>query len=171
MPSCTRSREPAQQTCPPLNQMPSTTPSTAASRSASAQITKGDLPPSSSVSPLPDPAVARRIARPTSVEPVKATLSTPSWATSAAPVSPAPKTMLTTPAGTPASVQSSAKASAVSGVCSAGFSTTVLPAASAGAIFHASIKSGKFHGITCAQTPQGAAPGNSASSAAAQPAW
>ena len=40
--------------------------------------------------------------------------------------------------------------SAVSGVVSAGFSTTVLPHASAGAIFHASISSGKFHGMTCA---------------------
>ena len=37
----------------------------------------GDLPPSSSDSFLPVPAVALRIARPTSVEPVKAILSTP----------------------------------------------------------------------------------------------
>ena len=37
----------------------------------------GDLPPSSSESFLPEPAVALRIARPTSVEPVKAILSTP----------------------------------------------------------------------------------------------
>jgi hypothetical protein len=32
-------------------------------------------------------------------------------------------------------------------VVSAGFSTTVFPAASAGAIFHAAISSGKFHGM------------------------
>ena len=57
--------------------------------------------------------------------------------------------------GSPASLQSSAKASAVSGVNSAGFSTTVFPAASAGAIFHASISSGKFHGMICPQTPTG----------------
>ena len=38
--------------------------------------------------------------------------------------------------------------SADSGVVSAGLMTTVLPAASAGAIFHASMSSGKFHGIT-----------------------
>ena len=76
-------------------------------------------------------------------------------ATSAAPVSPSPVTMLTTPSGRPASRQISAKASAVSGVYSAGFSTTVLPAASAGAIFQASISSGKFHGMTWPQTPTG----------------
>ena len=35
----------------------------------------------------------------------------------------------------------------MSEVNSAGFSTTVLPAASAGAIFHASISSGKFQGM------------------------
>ena len=62
----------------------------------------GDLPPSSSVSALPEPAVASRIFRPTSVEPVKAILSTPSWRTISSPVAPSPVTMLTTPAGTPA---------------------------------------------------------------------
>ena len=31
----------------------------------------------------------------------------------------------------------------------------MLPAASAGAIFQASISSGKFHGMTCAATPSG----------------
>ncbi|GAA2915376.1 hypothetical protein GCM10020221_08870 [Streptomyces thioluteus] len=41
------------------------------------------------------------------------------------------------------------------GVVSAGLRTTVLPAASAGAIFHASISSGKFHGMTCPATPSG----------------
>jgi hypothetical protein len=35
----------------------------------------------------------------------------------------------------------------------AGLRTTVFPAASAGAIFQASMRSGKFHGITCAATP------------------
>ena len=64
--------------------------------------------------------------------------------------------MLTTPGGSPASAQISAKASAVSGVNSAGFSTTVLPAASAGAIFQDSISNGKFHGMICPQTPTGA---------------
>ena len=60
----------------------------------------------------------------------------------------------------------------MSGVVSAGLSTTVLPAASAGAIFHASMSSGKFHGITCAATPsgRGSGPKPACSSLSAQPA-
>ena len=49
----------------------------------------------------------------------------------------------------------SARTSAVSGVVSAGLSTTVLPQASAGAIFHAAMSSGKFHGMICPATPIG----------------
>ena len=45
----------------------------------------------------------------------------------------------------------------MSGVVSAGFSTTVLPVASAGASFHAAISSGKFHGMIWPATPSGAA--------------
>ncbi len=41
------------------------------------------------------------------------------------------------------------------GVCSAGFSTTQLPAASAGASFHTAIRMGKFHGMICPTTPSG----------------
>ena len=67
--------------------------------------------------------------------------------------SPSPVTMLSTPGGSPDSCASSANASAVSGVNSAGLSTIVFPAASAGAIFHASISSGKFHGMICPTTP------------------
>jgi hypothetical protein len=67
------------------------------------------------------------------VEPVKATLSTSICPASAAPaVSPNPGTTLTTPSGTPAAAMSSASSSALSGVCSAGLSTTVLPVVSAG---------------------------------------
>ena len=101
------------------------------------------------------PATDLAITLPTSVEPVKATLSTSGWSTSAWPVPPAPVTMLTTPGGRSACWQISAKSSAVSGVVSAGLSTTVLPQASAGAIFHASISSGKFHGMTWPATPSG----------------
>lgn len=71
----------------------------------------------------------------------------PGWFTISAPVSPKPVTMFTTPAGNPACWQTSANISAVSGVDSAGFRTTVLPAARAGAIFQASIISGKFQGM------------------------
>ncbi len=44
---------------------------------------------------------------------------------------------------------------AVIGVCSAGLTITVQPAASAGAVFQATIGIGKFHGMTWAQTPTG----------------
>ncbi len=146
-PSCTRMREPAQHTWPWLNQIASTTPSTTESRSASSKTTKGDFPPSSRLSRFPLPAVASRIARPTSVEPVKAILSTSGCATSAAPVRPSPVTTFTTPGGRPPSRHTSAKRSAVRGVNSAGLRTTVFPVASAGAIFHASMSKGKFHGM------------------------
>ena len=116
------------------------------------------LPPSSRVAFLSVPAMDFAIARPTSVEPVNATLSTSGWATSARPVSPAPVMMLTTPGGRSACWQISANSSAVSGVVSAGLSTTVLPQASAGAIFQASISSGKFHGMTWPATPSGWVP-------------
>lgn len=44
----------------------------------------------------------------------------------------------------------------VGGVCYfPGFSTTVFPAASAGAIFHVASISGAFHGVMSAQTPAG----------------
>ena len=45
--------------------------------------------------------------------------------------------------------------SAVSGVSSAGFSTTVLPAASAGPSFQEAIVSGKFQGVISPTTPSG----------------
>ena len=93
---------------------------------------------------------------PTSVEPVNATLSTSRMrGERRARVSPKPVTMLTTPGGKPASSISSPRRSAESGVCSAGFSTTVLPQASAGPSFHAAISSGKFHGMIWPTTPTG----------------
>ncbi len=92
---------------------------------------------------------------PTSVEPVNAILSMPSCSTIACPIAGPPARMFTTPGGRSASAMISASTSAVSGVVSAGLSTTVLPQASAGAIFHAAISSGKFHGMTCPATPSG----------------
>ena len=146
--SWTSRRLPAQQTCPWLKKMPLTMPSIAWSMGASSKTMLAALPPSSRVSFLPVPAVERAIERPTVVEPVKATLLTPGCATRAAPVAPGPVMMLTTPGGRSACCRISAKINAVSEVFEAGLSTTVFPAASAGAIFHASIISGKFHGIT-----------------------
>src|SRR3989442_10647735 len=96
------------------------------------------------------------ICRPTSVEPVNEILSTSGWRTRAAPaVDPPPGTTLKAPAGKPASRVSSAKASAVSGVSEAGLSTTVQPAAKAGANFQLAMLSGKFQGTMAPTTPIG----------------
>ena len=76
------------------------------------------------------------------MEPVSDTMRTFGWFTNGLPtVGPRPKTRLSTPAGK-ISDASSTMRNAVSGVCSDGLSTTVLPAARAGAIFQATIISG-----------------------------
>ena len=64
-------------------------------------------------------------------------------------------TTLRTPSGRPACWKMSTKASAVSGVRSAGLNTIVHPAATAGAILRAAMASGKFHGVTNTQGPTG----------------
>jgi len=132
-----------------------TIPSTAWSIGASAKTMFAAFPPSSRVSRLRVPASAFWIRLPISVDPVNAILSTPGCPASAAPVSPAPVTTFTTPGGSSASSTIRARRSAVSGVVSAGLRTTVLPHASAGAIFHAAMRSGKFHGMICPATPSG----------------
>ena len=50
---------------------------------------------------------------------------------------------------------SSAMRSALIGVSSAGFMTTVFPAASAGPIFQLQNMTGKFQGTICPTTPSG----------------
>src|SRR3984957_13180148 len=135
---------------------PKSAPSTAASQSAPSKKIFGDLPPSSRVTRFKVSAALLTISLPTAALPVKAILSTPGCATSAAPqVSPKPFTILTTPGGKPTSANQFANSSAVRGVCSAGLSTHVQPAASAGASFHAAINNGKFQGIICPATPTG----------------
>ena len=64
-------------------------------------------------------------------------------------------TTLKTPLGKPARSASSARASAENGVCDAGLSTIVQPAASAGPALRVIIASGKFHGVITATTPIG----------------
>jgi hypothetical protein len=65
-------------------------------------------------------------------------------------------TTFTTPSGTPASRRMSTTSSAVSGVSSAGLSTTVQPAASAGPSLRVAMAAGKFHGVINSETPIGA---------------
>ena len=96
------------------------------------------------------------IRRPTTVEPVNATLSTSGCEASSSPtVEPPPVITFTTPFGRSVSSRISASLSAVSGVLDAGFRTHVLPIASAGASFQTAITSGKFHGMIPAHTPTG----------------
>src|SRR5262245_30568670 len=136
--------------------MPIAAPRTAASTSESAKMMFGLLPPSSSETFFTVSAAVRATNLPTSVDPVNEILSTLGCATSAAPaVVPGPGTTLKTPAGSPASAQISASARAVSGVCAAGFNTTVLPHASAGATCHVACNIGKFHGTIEPTTPSG----------------
>ena len=64
-------------------------------------------------------------------------------------------TTLSTPAGRPASSSIAASASIVSGVSSAGLTTIVQPAATAGPILRVPIASGKFHGVMNRHGPTG----------------
>ena len=76
------------------------------------------------------------IARPTAVDPVKATLSTPGWPARWAPTSsPTPVTTLRTPGGRPHASAIWAKRSIDSGVFSSGLRTMEFPAAKAGPTF------------------------------------
>ena len=94
--------------------------------------------------------------RPTSVDPVKEIASISKCLPIGSPTSgPSPGRTFKTPGGIPASIASSATLSAVIDVCSAGLTITLLPPASAGAIFHASIMRGKFQGSTQPTTPKG----------------
>ena len=127
-----------------------------ASRFASPRTICGDLPPSSSVTFLKSRAAWTAISRPTSGLPVKLSLSTPGWRTSAAPaVSPKPGTTLTTPAGKPTSSMSFAIHSVDRDASSAGLRTTALPAASAGPSFQDAMSAGAFQAEIAPTTPTG----------------
>eukprot|EP00659_Diplonema_papillatum_P018798 gene18797-biopygen19037 len=132
--------------------------------SASAKTMFGDLPPSSKVTGFKfDFAASTMMACPTDVEPVNAILLSPLWRHIARPgpsfpscvFSPKPDRMLTVPLGYPASWMSSATRRADRGVCSAVLTTVVHPVARTGASFHASISSGKFHGMIWPTGPMG----------------
>jgi hypothetical protein len=62
---------------------------------------------------------------------------------------------LSTPAGRPACSRTFASASIDSGVCLAGLTTIVQPAAIAGASLRVPIAVGKFHGVTNTHGPTG----------------
>ena len=126
------------QVWPELRKQAFTVPRTAAAKSASSRITAADLPPSSRATRLTVCEASSETRLPARVEPVNETISTSGWVTSASPATgPVPVTRLKTPAGSPAESMTSARMKALSGATSEGFSTTVQPAASAGATFAA----------------------------------
>ena len=131
----------------------------AASRSASSNTMKGACPPSSRDIFLMLEALCCIRIRPTGVDPVKVTLRTTGLAQSTLPIamelSLSAVMMLSTPGGMPACSASTARANAERGVCSAGLSTIVQPAAMAGATLRVIIALGKFQGVMAAQTPIG----------------
>jgi len=115
----------------------------------------GDLPPSSTVDGMMFSDAYCRIRRPVEVSPVKAILEMRLLVASGLPASmPKPLTTLMTPGGRRSPIISIRTMIAI-GVCSAGFSTMQLPAASAGASFQAAISSGKFQGMIWPTTPSG----------------
>ena len=156
MPSWTKIRFAEMQVWPELRNLHSIAPATAWSRSASSKTMNGALPPSSSETFFTLCAHWAISSFPIPVEPVKPSLRTSGFEVISSPIGAAlPVTTEKTPAGMPASSASTAIASAESGVCDAGFSTIVHPAASAGADLRVIIAAGKFHGVIPTVTPTG----------------
>src|SRR4029453_4803162 len=153
---CNRSLEPAWQLCPDAAKMPETTPFTARSKSASSKTMLGDLPPSSSVTVFNPRRAGSKIFLPAAPPPVKPMCRTRGWVTNGSPTSdPSPVTTLTTPLGNPASDTIAASSTIEAEVNSDGLTTTVQPAARAGASFQLVRVSGEFHGVMMATTPLG----------------
>src|SRR5436305_9892131 len=101
-------------------------------------------------------AAAEPIATAVSGDPVNDSRRRRGSATSAAPTSsPIPCTTFSTPGGKPASTARSASIEQDSGDHSAGFRTTVQPAASAGAVFQVESMNGAFQGVITAAGPLG----------------
>ena len=91
-------------------------------------------------------------------EPVNVMCRISGWLARGAPASfPVPVTTLNVPSGSPALESISPNKSVVREVVSAGFATTLHPAARAGAIPRAAVERGKFQGIICNVMPAGSA--------------
>src|SRR3546814_12634039 len=94
------------------------------------------------------------VSRPISVEPAKLMARTLAWSHSLPTiVAASPVTTLKTPAGMPARSARSARASAESGACEAGWATTVPPAASAAETSRVTLAGRKFQGGNTPQQP------------------
>src|SRR5215467_12783380 len=115
----------------------------------------GFFPPSSSCILAIRAATLSAIWTPTAVDPVKLIPRTRIFEINLSPHSPEPVTRLITPGGKPAFSSRLTRYTAERGVSDAGFKTTVLPHANAGAIFRTGLTTGKFHGVIAATTPTG----------------
>src|SRR4051812_1222466 len=148
------------QRCPAVPNPENNAPSTARSRSALGATTCGFLPPSSRHGVcrwLPHRAP---IFCPTTVDPVKPTLSTSPASRDASRPSyvcfPSASTRLSTPSGRPPPCTNSSKrALALAAAYSAGFHTTVLPVTSAGTRYQDGTATGKLPAVITATAPIG----------------
>ncbi len=136
--SWTRTRVAAVQSWPALKKPATEMSSTALSMSTSSKTTTGALPPSSRWTRLTSLAADSATCMPARTEPVMAARAGVECSTMARPVSRSPQTTLKTPLGRIAPMIS-AISTVDAGVVSDGLSTTVLPAAMAGANFHTAI--------------------------------
>ncbi len=155
--SCTQSSRKAEQRWPAERKAEAMTSSVTCSGSAVASTIMALMPPVSAISGGIGPSLAasaRLMRRATSVEPVKATPATRLSAVSRRRPCRRPAPDAARFAGTPAWCSSFTASYAMSGVCSAGFATTALPAASAPAIWPVKMASGKFHGLMQTTTPR-----------------
>ena len=159
--SCTRNRFAATHVCPALRILAATAPWTAAGTSASANTRNGAFPPSSIEVRSTPSAAPRSRCWPTSVDPVNESLRSRGSASKGATRDSEEEvgTTLRIPVGRPRDASSarttSAKSIVVNGVKPAGLTTTVHPAARAGAILRVAIASGKFHGVISRAGPTG----------------
>ena len=155
--SCTHKSRSAEQRWPAERKAEVVTSSATCSSSAVESTIIALTPPVSAMSGTIKPgfsASARLIVLATSSDPVKTTPAQAGCATRAAPTSPPPGKSCNAARGTPASMSSFTASKATSGVCSAGLAATLLPAASAAAIWPMKIASGKFHGEMQTKTPR-----------------
>ena len=132
--SCTQRSRSAEQRWPAERNAEVMTSSVTCSGSAVASTIMALMPPVSAISGTIGASFAasvRLMRRATSVEPVNAMPATRGSAVSAAPTLPSPGTRCSASTGTPAACRMRTASMAISGVCSAGFATTALPAASA----------------------------------------
>ena len=126
-------RDMVKHACPELAKHRQPSSAATAPRSTSLSTIAADLPPSSRVTGLRLSPQIPAIRRPAAVGPATATTSTPGCAASISATWPVPVTRLNTPGGKSAASNASARMYADSEVSAAGLSTTVQPAARAGA--------------------------------------